>query len=40
MNYDERIEKYEAEKKILNKQNLTPEQYVLEVRKLANKYRV
>lgn len=40
MNYKENLEKYEAEKRLLDSKNLTPKQYVLEVRKIANKYRV
>ena len=40
MCYQGRIERYEQEKKKLQQQNLSPEDYMRAVIKLANKWRV
>lgn len=40
MCYQDRLERYEQEKKKLQQQNLSPEDYMRENIKLANKWRV
>ena len=40
MSYQDRLQRYEQEKKKLQKQNLSPEDYMREIIKLANKWRV
>lgn len=40
MNYNERLAKYEAEKRKLYDKNLTTAEYLNEIQKLTNKYKV
>lgn len=40
MSYQDRLSRYEQEKKKLQQQNLSPEDYMREIIKLANKWRV
>lgn len=40
MNYQDRLANYEREKKKLQEQNLSPEDYMRAIIKLANKWRV
>jgi hypothetical protein len=40
MCYQDRLAKYEQEKRKLQQQNLNPEGYMREIIKLANKWRV
>lgn len=40
MNYQDRLANYEQEKKKLQEQNLSYEDYMREIIKLANKWRV
>lgn len=40
MSYQDRLQRYEQEKKKLQQQNLSPEDYMRAIIKLANKWRV
>ena len=40
MSYQDRLQRYEQEKKKLQQQNLSPEDYMRAVIKLVNKWRV
>ena len=40
MNYQDRLANYEREKKKLQQQNLSPEDYMRAIIKLANKWKV
>ena len=40
MCYQDRLQRYEQEKKNLQQQNLSPEDYMRAIIKLANKWRV
>lgn len=40
MNYQDRLANYEREKKKLQEQNLSPEDYMRAIIKLANKWKV
>lgn len=40
MSYQDRLQRYEQEKKKLQEQNLSYEDYMREIIKLANKWRV
>ena len=40
MSYQDRLQRYEQEKKKLQQQNLSPEDYTRAIIKLSNKWRV
>ena len=40
MSYQDRLQRYEQEKRKLQQQNLSPEDYMRTIIKLANKWRV
>ena len=40
MSYQDRLQRYEQEKKKLQQQNLSPEDYMMAIIKLANKWKV
>lgn len=40
MSYQDRLARYEQEKKKLQQQNLTPDEYMREIIKLADKWRI
>ena len=40
MSYQDRLQRYEQEKKKMQQQNLPPEDYMRAIIKLANKWRV
>ena len=40
MCYQDRLQRYEQEKKKLQQQNLTPDEYMREIIKLADKWRI
>ena len=40
MCYQDRLAKYEQDKKKLQQQNLTPDEYMREIIKLADKWRI
>ena len=40
MCYQDRLARYEQEKKKLQRQNLTPDEYMREIIKLADKWRI
>ena len=40
MSYQDRLQRYEQEKKKLQQQNLTPDEYMREIIKLADKWRI
>ena len=40
MSYQDRLQRYEQEKRKLQERNLSPEDYMMAIIKLANKWRV
>lgn len=40
MTYQDRLARYEQDKKKLQQQNLTPDEYMREIIKLADKWRI
>lgn len=40
MCYQDRLQRYEQDKKKLQQQNLTPDEYMREIIKLADKWRI
>lgn len=40
LTHEERLRRYEEEKRILQQQNLTDVEYMIAIRRLANKWRV
>ena len=40
MSYQDRLQRYEQDKKKLQQQNLTPDEYMREIIKLADKWRI